>query len=144
MQIIRKESSGKTTADGNNIDVKLTRRNPDLKTCPTFNNLTLSKVGTEYLDDINSKLKLGSWLTRTLGIGAVATVFVGGTSLNAEVTVNSTDWIMLSEGMRDVSKITRRQVETLAGLAVLELQDSRTANKDEIKFFKAIEDGCIP
>ncbi len=42
MQIMRKESSGKTTADGNNIDVKITRRNSNLKVCPIINNLVFS------------------------------------------------------------------------------------------------------
>lgn len=137
-------STEKTTLDGKTKKVKITKGNKNLKACPVFDNLVLSAKGSEYLDDINSRLKLGNWLTRALGIGGVATVFVGGTTLNAEVAVKSTDWIMLAEGMRDVDKITRRQVETLAGLAVLELQDSKTANNNEIKFFKAIEDGCIP
>lgn len=50
---------------------------------------------------------------------------------------------MLAEGMRDVSVITRRKVEDIAGMAVIELQ-SDGASSDEIKFFRSIYDGCIP
>lgn len=147
MQLVPKKPSqysvDRTTLDGKTKKVQITRANTNLKVCPVFDNLILSKKGFEYLDDIHSRLKLGSWLTRALGIGGVATVFIGGTTLNAEVTVKSTDWIMLAEGMRDVSKITRRKVEDIAGMAVIELQDDEASN-DEIKFFRAIYDGCIP
>lgn len=136
-------STDKTTLDGKTKQVKITKGNTDLKACPVFDNLVLSTKGSEYLDDINSRLKLGSWLTRFLGIGGVATVFIGGTTLNAEVAVKSTDWIMLAEGMRDVSVITRRKVEDIAGMAVIELQSDGASN-DEIKFFRSIYDGCIP
>ncbi len=143
MQKPPKYSTDKTTLDGKTKKVQITKGNKNSKACPVFNNLVLSAEGSEYLDDINSRLELGNWLTRALGIGAVATVFVGGTTLNAEVTVKSTDWIMLAEGMRDVSVITRRKVEDIAGMAAIQLR-SNGASNDEIKFFKAIYDGCIP
>lgn len=57
-------STDKTTLDGKTKQVKITKGDRNLKACPVFDNLVLSAKGSEYLDDINSRLKLGSWLTR--------------------------------------------------------------------------------
>ncbi|MBE0408053.1 hypothetical protein ACT3TI_14230, partial [Psychrobacter sp. AOP22-C1-22] len=66
MQFPPKKSTGKTTVDGNNIDVKLSRRNSNLKACPIINNLVFSDISLKWLDSIDSRIESASWLSKIL------------------------------------------------------------------------------
>lgn len=59
--------------------------------------------------------------------------------------LNGNNWVVFAEAMGGISDIKRAAVEKEATLAILALEfDGYSKHRDEIKFFKAIEDGCIP
>lgn len=171
MQIMRKESSGKTTADGNNIDVKITRRNSNLKVCPIINNLVFSDISLRWLESIDSRIESASWLSKILPAAFAGLLFtkrpaggrtssgipinsIWGISAKAELEaaikpaprkIDGANWVLFAEAMGSVKAIERRMVQDDATNARIELEsDGYSKHRDEINFFKAIEDGCIP
>lgn len=177
MQILYKESSGKATADGNIVDVKITRGNLNLKACPVFDNIEFSDISLEYLDLIESHIESANWLSNLLPIAFVTSMFVrkpggrtaSGVKINSAfgfqvkkavetaatsrpapqkalgTTLSGNNWVVFAEAMGGIDDIKRAAVEKEATLAILALElDGYSKHRDEIKFFKAIEDGCIP
>lgn len=171
MQIMRKESSGKTTANGNNIDVRITRKNSNLKVCLIINNLVFSDISLKWLDSIDSRIESASWLSKILPAAFAGLLFtkrpaggrtssgipinsIWGVSAKAELEavvkpaprkIDGANWVLFAEAMGSVDQIKRKMVEEDAYRAVLELEsDGYSKHNNEIKFFKAIAEGCMP
>ncbi|MGP9638213.1 hypothetical protein, partial [Psychrobacter sp. AOP3-A1-26] len=59
--------------------------------------------------------------------------------------IDGANWVLFAEAMGSVDQIKRKMVEEDAYRAILELEsDGYSKHNNEIKFFKAIAEGCMP
>ncbi len=105
--------------------------------CPDIRGLEFSLESQRAINNIRWKLESAGKFSALLGVGTMATIFLGNKTLTSAYFINSTDWELMAEAMRSVPDTVKNRVKLDANL-----QELRTTNLDERKFWRAVANGC--
>lgn len=105
--------------------------------CPNIRDLKFSQQSRQVINNIRWKLESAGKFSTLLGVGTMATIFLGSKTLINAYFITSTDWKLLAEAMYSVPNTVKNRVKLEANL-----QELRTNNLDERIFWGAVANGC--
>ena len=105
--------------------------------CPNIDQLGLSTVSKSAIEDIRDKLRFSRALVYFTGIGTMASIFAGNGHVEANYSLYSTDFELMTKALVKVPNITKRSIETVANNAWFNV-----SSREEKQFWEAVSNGC--
>ncbi len=106
--------------------------------CPDIYGLRFDDRSKQGIERIREIREISSLLTKVLGYGTFANIFLGNGFIESSYNVTSQDWTLFAQAMRSVPTISRELIKKEAMYQVLDHFNS----PDQKKFWEAVADGC--
>jgi len=105
-------------------------------TCPTLDNLTLSKKGEEILRDIKQATEWSQYLRIVMVGGTLLNALANDRALPLVFNVTQTDWHALSQAINSMSLFVKQAIRNKAAYMATE------TTGDEQLFWRAMYEQC--
>lgn len=83
--------------------------------CPNIDDIDFSNASIASLNEIKRIQDLSSLLSKAVGLGSLANIFVGNNLVAASYSVYSHDFAIMTKALKGASALTRSRIETVAG-----------------------------
>lgn len=110
--------------------------------CPELKNLKLDKESRDAVKRVRRTKAIADRLAAALTAGQIATIFTSKNPLMVSYNISRSDWELYAEAMRGVPKIAKRRIRNIAGRQ--RLRNEYEGNFKQVRFWKAVEEGCKP
>lgn len=105
--------------------------------CPNLGEIKFSQISLDAIEDIRRRQRLSGSLVVAIGAGHIINIFFGNGLLESTYSLYSTDFELMSKGMKSAPLLVRDAIESVAEMAYLSVPTHK-----EREFWRAVASGC--